>query len=459
MMPSPAARGADEVAQDGGVALTRHVVPMSARNVFNKLLVLGLSVTMPGFAQGAESARFRLEQTGERAAIVTPAGGKLFLLGLNHVGESAPRDPAARAAFVAEATSRMRQWGFNNLGYGTPDEARDALPFLAQLQLTQGSHYQEAAQFTYLDVFDPGFQRTTRETIQKYCAATAAHPNLIGYYWSDTPRWDIDLARRLRGDDWVSALRRRPAASAGKQAYVQFLRERYGNDPGRYAAAYRHAIATFDDLLVFDFREFDRSNPAGRADDELFLGRIARELYQVIGGAFREFAPGRLIFGERYKLHDHPDVVLREAAKWIDVLSIQPGPEVGPLPGPGRDETVFDATAFDRLHQVSGKPILICDHQVSFRLPAFPVTLWHQAPDVDSAAAILERFLLAAAAKPYVVGYQRCQYVDSFRTDRGNMLKQGLVAADGVPHPGLTGSLPVLHAAALKARGISPKPN
>lgn len=429
---------------------------MNARSVFAALIVLGLAVSTPGRLPGAESLRFRIDQTGERAAIVTPAGERLFLLGLNHVGESAPRDPAARSAFIAEATSRMRQWGFNNLGYGAPDDARDALPFLAQIQLTQGSHYQEAAQFTYLDIFDPEFQRTTREKIRSYCAVTAGHPNLIGYYWSDTPRWDIDLARRLRGDDWVSALRRLPAASAGKRAYVDFLRERYRDNPGQYSAAYAHSIASFDDLLVFDFREFDRSNPAGRADDEMFLGRIARELYQVIGGAFREYAPGRLLFGERYKLYDHPEVVLREAVKWIDVLSIQPGPEVGPRPGPGRDETVFDGATFDRLHELTGKPILICDHQVSFRTPEHPVTLWHQAPDTGTANGWIEKFLLAAAASPYVVGYQRCQYVDSMRTDRGNMLKQGLVDVNGMPHRGLTESLPALHAAALKAAGIAP---
>ena len=429
---------------------------MKPRFLLTGLLAIGSAILGSGLVQGAEPRGYRIDRAGERHSLVTPAGEKLFLLGLNHVGESAPREPAARAAFLAEAIRRMREWGFNNLGYGTPEEAREALPFLAQIQLTQSSHYQEAAQFTYLDVFDREFQRTTRETIRKYCAATAGHSNLIGYYWSDTPRWDLAQARRLRGDDWVSAIRRLPATSAGKRAYVEFLRERYGNNPAGYAAAYGHAIASFDDLLIFDFREFDRSHPTGLADDELFLGRIARELYQVIGGAFREFAPGRLIFGERYKLYDHPDVVLREAAKWIDVLSIQPGPEVGPRPGPGRDETAFDGATFDRLHEVSGKPILVCDHQVSFRTPAHPVTLWHQAPDPIAANALVETFLLAAAAKPYVIGYQRCQYVDSFRADRGNMLKQGLVAMDGTPHPSVTANLAALHAAALKARGVRP---
>lgn len=411
------------------------------------LASLALGATLASAAQP-----FRLARDGERAALLTPAGERIFLLGLNHVAEGAPREAAARAAYFAAAAERMRAWGFANLGYGAPRELHGSFPFLAEIRLTGSSHYQAADSFRYDDVFDPAFQRDLRARVQAFCAAHAAHPNLVGFYWTDTPRWDLATARRRRGDDWVSALRRLPATAAGKIAYVAFLRERHGSDPARYAAAYGHAIARFDDLLGFDFREFDRENPAGRADDELFLGHIAREFYRVTGEAFREFAPGRLIFGERYKLRDHPDFVLREAAKWIDVLSIQPGPGVGPLPGPGRDEIEFDAAEFDRLHALTGKPILICDHQVSFPAPGRPVTLWHQAADEAEAAAIAAAFVRAAAARPYIVGYQRCQYADSFRPERGNMLKQGLVTAVGEPQATIVAHLAALHAEIAQAR-------
>ncbi|MEL7266498.1 MAG: hypothetical protein AAFP69_17045, partial [Planctomycetota bacterium] len=288
--------------------------------------------------------------------------------------------------------------------------------------------------FQYVDVFDPAFQRATREKVRVVCASVNDHPNLIGHYWTDTTRWDIDTARRLRGKDWVSAIRELPQDAAGKRRYADFLRERYNDDPDAYTRAYGHLISDFDDIRVFDFREFDRDNPNGRADDEDFLGLIAEELYKVIGQAYRDFAPGVLQFGPRFKLHDHPDGVLKAVAPWVDVISIQPGPAVGPRPGPGVDERVFDGKAFDRIHRLTGKPILICDHRVSFQTKDSPVTLWHQFPTQEKAARAATRFMVAAAAKPYIIGYSHCQYLDKRSPERGNMVKPGFLRGNGQPY-------------------------
>jgi hypothetical protein len=413
-------------------------------SICDAIVSLGVLLTAASPASESATHGWRLAEMGGRHVVVSPADKPVFLLGVNHLDDGAPSG-AGRAEYLRQADERLRAWGFNNLGYGAPLEMRETMPFIDDAQFTFGSQYQPADSFRYVDVFDSTFQRETREAVRTLCAETAKHPNLIGYYWSDTPRWDTAMARRRRGDDWVSALRRLPATAPGKQAYVAFIRERYGNEPARFTAAYGHAIASFDDLLLYDFREFDRGNAAGVADDRAFLGLIARELYRVSGEAFREFAPGKLILGERYKLYDHPDEVLLEAAKWIDVLSIQPGPTVGPMPGQGRDEVEFDAAEFDRLHKLTRKPILICDHQVSFRTAEHPVTLWHQFSDEREALAATARFVRAAAAKPYIIGYQHCQYCDMLRPDRGNMLKQGLVRGDGRPYGELTSRLAELN--------------
>jgi hypothetical protein len=404
----------------------------------------GLLFAGPLRALANPARRWRVARRGARHAVVSPGGEPTFLLGLNHVAEGAPEAPAERRAAFEVAAALLRRIGCVNLGYGAPPDLMDAFPFIADLRLHGASHANAPEVFRYADVFDPAFQERTRDAIEALCRRTADHPNLIGYYLTDTPRWDIALARIRRGDDWVSALRRLPPHAAGKRAYVAFLRERHGT-PDRFTAAYGHAIRSFDDLLQTDFREFDRQNPTGIADDRAFLGRIAAELYRVSGEALARHAPGRLRFGERYKLHDHPPEILVEAARWVDVLSVQPGPAAGPLPGPGQDELEFDAVTFDRLHQATGKPILVCDHQMSFRTEAHPVTLWHQAADEAAAVASTGRFLRAALTRPYVIGYQRCQYRDAVRLDRGGLLKQGLVRSDGRPYEALVRGLADLH--------------
>jgi len=432
----------------------RNSVPPGTRSLRPVVRRFAATLILAGSFLGANAAErgFTVAEDDSRWQIIAPSGKAVFLIGMNHLNDGSPAD-VGRRAYLDVADQRLRDWGLNNLGYGAPAELRGQMPFLLETRFTTGSQFDEAGKFRYVDVFDAAFQTEVRRKVREVCAASRDHPNLIGYYWTDTPRWDITLARRLRGDDWVSTLRRLPSTAAGKRAYVDFLRERYDNDPARFTRAYGHAIASFDDLLLYDFREFDRDTPAGQADDRAFLGRIAAELYRVTGEAYRAHAPGRLIFGERYKLRDHPDEVLREAAKWIDVLSIQPGPSVGPRPGPGTDESEFDRAEFDRLHQLTGKPILICDHRLSYRRPEFPVTLWHQFATEQEAFDATRRFTLAAAARPYVIGYQHCQYRDSFSPERGNMLKPGLVRADGtvgavfdVGLPGLNKELAETHA-------------
>ncbi|MEL6897922.1 MAG: hypothetical protein AAFP90_17625 [Planctomycetota bacterium] len=364
---------------------------------------------------------------------MTPSGESIFLVGINHLRDTVPKN-TERTEFFDRAVKHVRDWGVNHLGYGTPRELHDQMPFMQEQVYTYSSQFRERSRFEYVDVFDPQFQSETRERVRMICRSVDGHPNLIGHYWTDTTRWDIDVARRLRGKDWVSAIRQLPSDAAGKKRYVDFLRQRYNNDTAAFTRAYGHLISDFDDLRLFDFREFDRSNDAGRRDDELFLERIAEELYGVIGQAYRDFAPGVLIFGERYKLHDHPDVVLRAAAKWVDVISIQPGPEVGPRPGPGRDESVFDAKAFDHIHEVTGKPILICDHRVSFRTSESPVTLWHQFETEQQAVDAARVFMLAAASKPYMIGYSHCQYLDKRSPERGNLVKPGFLRENERPY-------------------------
>ena len=118
----------------------------------------------------------------------------------------------------------------------------------------------------------------------------------------------------------------------------------------------------------------------------------------------------------------------------MDAISIQPGPELGPLSGPGREEREFDAARFDALHRQTGKLIVICDHQVSFHDLAFPVTLWHQFPTQAEAADRYEQFLKDVLSRPYMIGYFHCQYWNQWMPAPRNLLKQGLRQADGKPY-------------------------
>ena len=91
-----------------------------------------------------------------------------------------------------------------------------------------------------------------------------------------------------REKNWVQFIRDLPATAPGKRRYEAFLK---GEGPRQ---------------------------------DLDFLRLIARELYTDTTAIFEELDPQRLIFGERYNTFYVPREVLEEAAKVVDVISVQP---------------------------------------------------------------------------------------------------------------------------------------
>jgi hypothetical protein len=217
---------------------------------------------------------------------------------------------------------------------------------------------------------------------------------LIGVFWTDLPQWSVQIARQQRGLDWVSFMRALPPSAAGREALERWVGH-------------------------------------GRAEAD-FLGQIAARLYADSAAALGRHAPEVLSLGDVYWASDMPGNVLREAMKHVDVISVQFGPEHSPHPGPGY-ERHFDSAFFGRLHQLTGKPLIIADHAVSFPDARHARTLWHQAASQEEAAHAYREFVVAAARTPYILGYCRCQYA-SFYSAWRDTLKQGLLDVDGTPY-------------------------
>jgi len=334
---------------------------------------------------GKATGVFHLEKINGRDCLIDPAGQPFLSLGVNHIQNIIQGSFAGdRQKACEEVYKNLSAWGFNTAGYGSPKPLCRIMPYMAPMYLTKNANYMPDSEFYYTDVFDPAIQEKMRETIRYEINKQQGNPNLIGYYWTDTPQWDIERARKKRGTDWVSTIRNLPASSPGKKRYEQFLAH-------------------------------------GGTSDEVFLRLIARELYKVIGEETRRLVPNALIFGERYLVGDHPDCVIEEALPYIDVLSIQPG------------GAQFNASYFDRLHNTFKKPIMLCDHQISFPTPQHPKTMWQQLESEEAAGLAYADYLKNAFAKPYIIGYQRCQYVDRFQARQG-ILKQGMIREDGTPY-------------------------
>jgi hypothetical protein len=183
-------------------------------------------------------ALYRIEQRQGRWMFVAPDGSPFVSLGVVHTAVIPGfRDPAeaARVELATQVAMQLNQWGFNTAGCHHPPELRDRMPFIADTYTAWIPYFEPKPR--YPEVFS-GYSSAVRHAIHDLCAPVKSNPNLIGYYWTDTPRWDLDTARRLVNDDWVSAIRRNPGIYAGKRRYVEFLRERHSANPEAFRKIY-----------------------------------------------------------------------------------------------------------------------------------------------------------------------------------------------------------------------------
>ncbi|MBM3860127.1 MAG: hypothetical protein FJ395_10805 [Verrucomicrobia bacterium] len=394
--------------------------------------------------QSRPTGFFRLAKTHERHHLVTPDGHAYLALGINHLDML--QQPAAKGLHVRgdaawqEFWSRTLRpqfidWNLTTLGYGAPAPLRTKAPWFATIMLAAIEKHRSDPKrdspngYHFPDVFDPAWVKDVTERITKVAAPLRNNPFVIGYFWTDTPTWDLIKTRALRGTEWVSALRGLPPAAPGRQAYAAFLETCYANRLDDLNEIYGLALTSLDQLRDANLTAIAVGRHVVQEDDDAFLAQIARRFYDVVGKAQRQADPNHLVFGDRYLAGDAPESVLKAATPWIDAVAVQPGDRYSPLyPA----STHFPEADMDRLHAVTGKPVLVCDHTISFPTAEHPRTIFEQMPNEAAAAKATADFLRATFAKPYMLGYLRCQYIDR-PANHGRGLRQGILRSDGTP--------------------------
>jgi hypothetical protein len=388
---------------------------------------------------------FHLQTINGRTVLVTPEGHPFVALGVNHIAAINKAGDGEADLFKAhyggdwrrlreDVTKQFSGWGLNTVD-NVPPQLREGFPYVASCTLAKTAKYFSSIDgnnpYDFPDIFNPDIQKRLQAKVQGFCRERRDDPLLIGYCWTDTPTWDLQKTRSFRHTDWVSEIRRLRADTPGKKRYVEFLRQHY-EDIQAFTRAYGLEVDSFDLLHRESFREVHLDTYEVTRDDQQFLGIIARKYYDIVGTAMKKADPHHLMFGEKYLMGDYPDQVLEAVKSYIDVLSIQPGDGYIPIYVPG---DMYPKQEIERLHKLTGKPVFICDHQISFGTKQYPVATWpfHQRTDEAEAAAATERFICEAFEQPYVIGYMRCQYIDRYSNRRGG-IKLGFLRDDGTPY-------------------------
>jgi hypothetical protein len=343
----------------------------------------------------AQIDRFKIQKTNNSYKLISPTGSSFFSLGITHT--QALNYPNSMKIFVnkykndwslasAEIYRNLISWEFNTAGYGAPKELRKLIPFMMPSQpLVGNSSWLEKEKFFFSDIFDFEVKKEILNKIQNM-TSEKDNPNLIGYFWTDMPMWNLKKSKEKFGFNWVDYIKNLPENSAGRIRYEKFKNEQL-----------------FDNSLTFE---------------ENFLKLIAKEYYKLIGEETKRLDPGALIFGERYAMHRVPTYIIEEALPYIDVVSIQP------------HDCDFNENYFRKIHEIAGKPIIICDHQCSFPTKKYRYTMWQQLNNQTEVAEKHSEYLNEVVNESYLIGYHRCQYIDRYEPTN-NLLKQGMVKENG----------------------------
>lgn len=163
------------------------------------------------------------------------------------------------------------------------------------------------------DVFDPAFERNVTESA-KSAAGAARDPYLIGWFTANEMPWHGDWERGMNVPNLIHAA---APALAAKQAWVAFLKERYGS-----IEALNSAWGTgFGDFAALEAnREKMPNRPQPRADASAFLEAFADRYFGTIARAIRANDPNHLLLGVRHS-QSAPSEVVRAESRHNDVVS------------------------------------------------------------------------------------------------------------------------------------------
>lgn len=359
------------------------------------ILTLSGLFALPLSSEDKKPRNITLTEIGGRHWLVGPDGKPFFVHGITHVSNN-------QAKFdFAKISKACKELGFNAYGYGCPNELRSDMPFVESWNhLVPISYYRGKNGIKFIDVFDPREQAKLNAGVRANCYRSRRNPNTIGYCWTDLGSWPL---QNPSGKNWVEFIRSLPKDALGRKAYQEFLGTWNGDDD--------------------------------TARDRAFLRLIAREYFRVVGEAQRKYDPGHLVFGDRFAFNTLVPEVLEEMLPYVDGIAIQPPFHPG-----------FPKEKLDEIHNLTGKPIILCDFAIRFKDGDKDVRNWKLAENSVEAGKAYADYVKAALETDYIVGVFWCNPVDTPKGFGNPGVKQGFFGEGLTMRPGLAEAVKAVNA-------------
>jgi len=299
------------------------------------------------------------------------------------------------ATFNDRTHLRLRSWGLNTIGnWSDPAIYRMArTPYV--VTLSSGKRKIEGStgywgQFP--DPFDPDFDRPLVEAMKRETELSAKDPWCLGYFVDNELSWGDDVSLAL-------ATIRSPAHQPAKKAFLEILRQKYGNIE-KLNEAWGTKYQDWDSFLQAS-DEPDRK----KAADDLgeFYTQIAETYFRRCREAIKAASPNKLYLGCRFAWVN--DRAIRAAGKYCDIVSF--------------NRYEVNVAGF-KLPEGVDKPVVIGE----FHFGALDRGMFHtglrETADQAERAEAYRRYVGSALDHPLIVGTHWFQLMDQATTGRGD---------------------------------------
>ncbi len=379
---------------------------------------------------------FHVEKLNNRWYFVTPEGNAFFSLGATHSEECTYQDELnlletkynkSEEKLSEFFLSCFKSWGYNSSGYGPLPTMKKHIPYVVEVWTEAPRSFSAGLISKNHDIFDPKVQKKLKAVIQEKVNENINNPYSLGYVMVDCPIWSVILQN---GISYVDFMRSLPSNAYGKKEYIKFIKKRYGKDIKRFNSEYKININTFAELkdTIFSMKIVAKNNPIVAADDELFLSIIADKYFKFASQTFKKLDPNHLLLGDRFMAATTqqsnirtPDIIIKTAAKYFDVLSFQP---MGA-------QTMWK-DYLNHVSEITNLPILLADVNTSYDRPKQGQT------DTQDFEERMGKNMLNYYTNiidcPALIGIHRCTVRD-YRPWDTKFYRRGILKADDTPYP------------------------
>lgn len=329
-----------------------------------------------------------------------------------------------RALHTNVTLSRMKTWGLNTGGDATNFDVRVSgqLPFteVAHVYGSFSTLWISASGAALPDVFDPNWAPAVKSSLTTAVNMHRGNRMFIGLFVDNEQPWAYPYGVQNERYGLAQSILAAPASQPAKVRFINWLKQKYGNNIVSLNLAWLTNLATFDLLLNGTF-QLPATITGGMATDlQQFQLLYARTYYSTIKQKLGELGFDALYLGNRLRFYS-PET-LQAAQESCDIVSFNAYDAV-----PTNNHA--DVKALDAPVMISEVGIGACDLG---RISWYPNLL-----SENDRAWYFKRYMADALTFPNLVGLHYYKWEDDVASGRffdGYNSSMGLVSIADVPY-------------------------